>query len=45
MRRGYQEIARREPERVRTVDARGSMAEVRQRVGQTIEEFLKGVRS
>ena len=45
VRRGYQEIARREPERVRTVDASGSMAEVRQRVGRTIEEFLKSVSS
>jgi dTMP kinase len=41
VRRGYQEIARREPQRVRLMDGSGSVPEVHQRVGQLVDEFLK----
>ena len=41
VRRGYEEIARQEPERVRLVDGRGSIEEVQERVRQMVDEFLK----
>lgn len=40
VRHGYQEIAQREPARVRVVDARGSIPEVHERVSRAIDEFL-----
>ena len=40
VRRGYLEIARQEPERVKVVDASGSIAEVQEAVRRIIEEFL-----
>ena len=43
VRQGYREIARQEPARVRLVDGRGSIAEVHERVRQTVDEFLRTV--
>jgi len=40
VRLGYREIARQEPNRVRIVDGRGSMAEVHERVRQAVDEIL-----
>jgi len=40
--RGYREIARLEPERVRVIDARGDVAEVHERVRRCVDTFLKG---
>lgn len=39
--RGYEEIARQEPKRVRVVNGRGTIAEVHERVRHVVEEFLK----
>ena len=41
VRQGYQEIAQREPERVRIVDGRDSITAVHERVSRAIDEFLK----
>jgi dTMP kinase len=40
VRQGYQEIARREPQRVRVVDGSGSKSEVHQQMERLIDEFL-----
>ncbi len=40
VREAYQEIARREPERVRVIDASGSIAETHSRAMQVVELFL-----
>ncbi len=45
VREGYWEIARQEPERVRLLDARGSIEEVQERVRQVVEAFLRAVRT
>lgn len=41
--RGYEEIARQEPERVRVVDGMGNIATVHERVRKAVDEFLKKV--
>ena len=41
VRRGYEEIARQEPERVRVVNGRGAIGEVHERVRRAGDEFLK----
>ena len=41
VRRGYEEIARQEPERVRVVNGRGAIGEVHERVRRAVDEFLK----
>ncbi len=40
VRRGYREIARREPERVRMLDARAGIAEVHEQVRRSVDAFL-----
>ena len=41
VRQGYRKIATQEPDRVRVVDGRGSIAEVHERVHQAVDEFLR----
>jgi dTMP kinase len=41
VRRGYEEIAQQEPERVRVVNGRGAIDEVHERVRREVDEFLK----
>ena len=42
VRNGYLELAKREPERFRLVDATQSVEDVRERVGELLREYLNG---
>ncbi|PXF62737.1 dTMP kinase [Kangiella spongicola] len=45
VRQGYLDIAASEPERMKVIDARGSVAEVQQQIEQTLEKFYQQVAS